>query len=58
MSFGSLLELSQGGKTPLELPNGEQRSFLQSGDELTLTAYAQSPGWARIGFGECVGVVA
>jgi fumarylacetoacetase len=57
-SFGSLLELSQGGKTPLELPNGEQRSFLQSGDELTLTAYAQSPGWARIGFGECVGVVA
>ncbi len=57
-SFGSLLELSQGGKTPLELPNGERRSFLLDGDELTLTAYAQAPGRVRIGFGACVGVVA
>ena len=56
-SFGSLLELSQGGKTPLTLPNGEQRSFLQDGDELSLSAYAETQGRARIGFGECVGVV-
>jgi fumarylacetoacetase len=57
-SCGSLLEISQGGKAPLQLPNGEQRSFLEDGDELTLTAYAESPGYARIGFGECRGIVA
>jgi fumarylacetoacetase len=56
-SFGSLLELSQGGRAPLQLPNGEQRSFLQDGDELALSAYAESAGRARIGFGACVGVV-
>jgi fumarylacetoacetase len=56
-SFGSLMELSQGGRAPLQLPNGEQRTFLQDGDEITLTAYAHAPGRARIGFGACVGTV-
>lgn len=56
-SFGSLLELSHGGRVPLQLPNGEQRSFLQDGDEVSLSAFAEAPGKARIGFGECVGVV-
>lgn len=56
-SFGSLLELSQGGRAPLQLPNGEQRSFLQDGDELSLSAYAEAPGRARIGFGPCSGVI-
>ncbi len=56
-SFGSLLELSDGGKSPLRLPNGEMRSFLQDGDELSLSAYAEAPGFARIGFGECRGRV-
>ena len=56
-SYGSLLELSDGGKSPLRLPNGETRSFLQDGDELSLSAYAEAPGFARIGFGECRGRV-
>jgi fumarylacetoacetase len=56
-SFGSLLELSQGGKTPVQLPNGEQRSFLQDGDEVILRAYAEAAGRARIGFGECRGIL-
>jgi fumarylacetoacetase len=56
-SCGSLLEVSQGGKTPLKLTSGEERSFLQEGDELSLSAFAEAPGRARIGFGECVGVV-
>jgi fumarylacetoacetase len=56
-SCGSLLEISQGGRTPLQLPDGEQRSFLEDGDELTLLAYAERSGRARIGFGACSGIV-
>ncbi len=56
-SFGSLLELSQGGRAPLPLPGGEQRSFLEDGDELSLSAYAEAPDRARIGFGSCVGTI-
>jgi fumarylacetoacetase len=54
---GSLLELSMGGKQAISLGNGETRSFLQDGDTLTLTAFCQKPGVARIGFGRCAGTV-
>lgn len=54
-SYGSLMELSQGGKRPLELPSGETRSFLEDGDEVIMTAFAQREGLCRIGFGECRG---
>jgi fumarylacetoacetase len=56
-SEGSLLELSHGGTAPITLPNGETRTFLEDGDEVTLAARAHRPGAATIGFGECVGVV-
>jgi len=52
---GSLLELTAGGKQPLTLPNGEQRTFLMDGDELGLRACAEKPGFRRIGFGACDG---
>lgn len=55
--LGSLLEISQGGKQPIELPTGESRSFLEDGDEVTLHAWCEAEGAARIGFGECVGRV-
>ncbi|WAC72715.1 fumarylacetoacetase [Roseateles sp. SL47] len=54
---GSLLELTQGGKQPLTLPNGEQRTFLQDGDSVTLVGFCEAPGHRRIGFGPCVGTV-
>ena len=54
---GSLLELSQGGKQPLLLSSGEQRSFLQDGDSVVLRGHCQGPGLRRIGFGECRGMV-
>ena len=54
--LGSLLEISQGGKQPVELPSGEVRSFLEDGDEVTLKAWCEGEGM-RIGFGECVGRV-
>jgi fumarylacetoacetase len=55
--LGSLLEISQSGKQPIELPGGETRSFLEDGDEVTLKAWCETEGAARIGFGECVGRV-
>lgn len=55
--LGSLMELSQGGKAPVILPGGEQRSFLEDGDELILTARAVRAGYRSIGFGACRGIV-
>ena len=55
--LGSLLEISRGGKRPLELATGETRSFLEDGDEITLRAWCEVEGNARIGFGDCVGRV-
>ena len=54
---GALIELTQGGKQPLTLPNGEQRTFLQDGDSVVLRGWCEQPGWARIGFGSCWGTV-
>jgi fumarylacetoacetase len=55
--LGSLIEISQGGKQPIQLPSGETRSFLEDGDEITLRAWCGRDGATRIGFGECVGRV-
>ena len=55
---GSLLELSQGGKRPIDLGNGETRTWLEDGDTVVLKAYCARPGFRRIGFGECRGTVA
>jgi fumarylacetoacetase len=55
--FGSLMEISLSGKTPVLLPSGESRSFLEDGDELTLGAYAARDGYRRIGFGTCTGKI-
>lgn len=54
---GSLMELTGGGKTPIALPGGETRTFLEDGDELVMTAFAAREGFARIGLGECRGTV-
>jgi fumarylacetoacetase len=52
---GCLLELSWGGAEPLALPDGAMRSFLEDGDELTITATAPAADGGRIGFGEVTG---
>ncbi|KQP02068.1 fumarylacetoacetase [Pseudorhodoferax sp. Leaf265] len=54
---GSLLELSQGGKQPVALPNGETRSFLEDGDTLILRGWCERAGAVRIGLGEARGTV-
>lgn len=54
---GALIELTQGGKQPVALPGGEQRTFLEDGDTVVLRGWCERAGAARIGFGECVGTV-
>lgn len=55
---GSLLELTNGGLQAITLSNGEQRTFLQDGDAISLKGWCKKPGFARIGFGECIATVA
>jgi len=56
-SFGSLLEISRGGKEPAVLPTGETRLFLEDGDEVTLSAVARAENYVPIGFGPCSAVI-
>ena len=56
-SRGCLLELTWRGTEPLRLPNGEERRFLEDDDEVVLRGWCEREGFARIGFGECSGVV-
>ena len=56
-SRGCLLEMTWGGKEPIELPGGEKRTFLEDGDEIIMRGYCERSGAARIGFGECRGVI-
>ncbi|WP_197322101.1 fumarylacetoacetase [Saccharomonospora sp. NB11] len=48
---GAFIELTWGGKEPLRVA-GEERTFLQDGDEVVLRASAPGVGGGRIGFGE------
>jgi fumarylacetoacetase len=54
---GSLLELTDGGKRPLTLPDGETRRFLEDGDAIIMRGWCERAGAARVGFGELVGGV-
>lgn len=55
---GAIVELSLGGTRDVLLPStGERRRFLEDGDCVVLRAWCEKPGAARIGFGECRGLV-
>ncbi len=54
---GSLMELTLGGKQPVSLPNGEQRTFLENGDTLVMRGWCERAGAVRIGLGEVSGTV-
>lgn len=55
-SYGSLLEISWGGKNPLTLKNGETRTFLNDGDTLKMTGFCENSAY-KIGFGEVEGEI-
>jgi fumarylacetoacetase len=55
--FGSLIELSDNGVTPVRLADGSTRTFLEDGDEVSICATAPGPNGSRIGLGEVAGRV-
>jgi fumarylacetoacetase len=54
---GCLLELTSRGKDPVTLPTGEQRKFLEDGDEVILRGFCERDGFRRIGLGSCRGAI-
>ena len=56
-SQGCMLELTRRGAQPVALPTGEERKFLHDGDEIILRGYLRREGAARIGLGECSGLI-
>jgi fumarylacetoacetase len=54
---GSLLEMTGGGKAPVQLPSGEKRTFIEDGDEIIIRGRCERDGFATIGFGECAGTI-
>jgi fumarylacetoacetase len=53
---GSLIELTWDGRDPLALPDGSRRTFLDDGDEVTITATAPGPT-GSISLGEVRGTI-
>jgi fumarylacetoacetase len=56
-SQGCLLELTRRGAEAVKLPTEEERRFLHDGDEIIMKAFLQREGAARIGLGECAGLI-
>lgn len=55
--FGSLLEQSRNGKVEIKLNGGEERTFLEDGDTVTMRGWTEGREGQLIGFGECVGTI-
>jgi fumarylacetoacetase len=55
--YGSLIELTQAARLPIQLPTAETRTFLHDGDEIILRAQAAAPGHVTIGLGQCRAVI-
>jgi fumarylacetoacetase len=55
-SYGSMLELTWGGKNPIKMPDGTERKFLHNGDSVIIRGYCKND-MVRIGFGECIGKI-
>ena len=54
---GCLLELTARGKDPVTLPTGEQRKFLEDGDEVVLRGFCERDGFRSIALGSCRGTI-
>jgi len=55
-SYGSMLEITWGGKNPVQMPDGTERKFINDNDTVVMKGYAERDG-VRVGFGECVGKI-
>ncbi|MEN9323611.1 MAG: Fumarylacetoacetase [Bacteroidota bacterium] len=50
-SYGSMLELTWGGKNPVQLADGSERKFINDNDTVIMKGYCENQE-VRIGFGE------
>ena len=50
-SYGSMLELTWGGKNPIKMSDGTERKFINDGDTVIMKGFCQNEK-VRIGFGE------
>ena len=55
-SYGSMLELTWGGKNPIKMNDGTERKFIKDGDSVIIRGYCQNDE-VRLGFGECIGKI-
>jgi fumarylacetoacetase len=55
-SYGSMLEITWGGKNPVQMPDGTERKFINDNDTVVMKGYAEKDG-VRIGFGESSGKI-
>jgi len=55
-SYGSMLELTWGGKEPITLNDGSTRTFINDLDNVILRGYCETSE-VRIGFGKCTGKI-
>jgi fumarylacetoacetase len=56
-TLGCLLELTWGGTRPFTLADGTTHTFLDDGDEVTISATAPAADGTRLSFGEVTGVL-
>ncbi|MGF6545798.1 fumarylacetoacetase [Paraburkholderia youngii] len=56
-SLGCLLEITRGGASPLALADGETRTWLEDGDEISMHGYCEKNGFRRIGLGSCTATI-
>lgn len=55
--LGCMKEITLDGRQPVVLPTGEERQYLQAGDEVCFHGTCEAPGFVSIGFGSCRGRV-
>jgi fumarylacetoacetase len=55
-SYGSMIEMTEGGKNPIKLNDGSERVFLKDGDTAVITGFCQADGY-RVGFGHVSGKI-
>ena len=55
-SYGSMIEMTEGGKNPIKLSDGSERVFLKDGDTAVITGFCQANGY-RVGFGSVSGKI-
>ncbi|MEH1016450.1 fumarylacetoacetase [Micromonospora sp. CPCC 206060] len=54
---GSFLELTWAGQEPVQLADGQSRTFLADGDTVTISATAPGPDGITVGLGEVTGTI-